>query len=268
MNFLRTVLGSCAGLRFYRVALEWSRGGALGYFAKLCLLLALIFAAINVPRFLRMADEAGAWIKREKFLPELTIEHGKVRSPAAQPYQRLAGDLIFILDTTGATALAPTGAVNGILVTSDRVLAWSDKRVLVDQPVAAMLPDGRVDAAYFTDLMRLFVRIAVVPMLGILFGAYFAGGMLQSLLFCAIASMMERSLKPRYSFSQLFRISVLALTPAAIVGTAYSALGLATDWLPLLYLGIYYFYLSGATAVCRPLLLQRAPVVEEKNFEE
>jgi Protein of unknown function (DUF1189) len=266
MNFLRTLLGSCAGLRFYRVAFEWSTRQALGYWAKLTLLLALIFVVVNVPRLQRTTDEAAKWIEREKLLPELTVEHGQIRSPVPQPYVRKTNDFIFILDTTGATALAPTGAVNGIILAKDRVYGWSNQRMMLDQPASALLPDGKVDAAYLGDLMRLFIRVFSVPMFALIFGMFFAGGLAQSALFCGIASVVERSLTPRYNFSQLFRFSILAITPAAVVATAYNAAGLSGEWFPLFYLGIYYFYLSGSTAACRPLLMQR-PKPEPEHIE-
>ena len=85
MNFIHTVVGACAGLRFYRMALEWSASDPYKHLLKLCAVLAVLCVLILTPRAFRWTTDATRWIEQELKLPAFTIEKGKVRSDVPQP---------------------------------------------------------------------------------------------------------------------------------------------------------------------------------------
>ncbi|MBI5396356.1 MAG: DUF1189 family protein [Verrucomicrobia bacterium] len=256
MNFLRTVIGACAGFRFYRIALEWSASEPFKHLVKLSAVLAAVCVLILAPRAFRWTAEATQWIERELKLPAFTIESGKVRSDAPQPAVRRADDFLFILDTTGATPLATTGAVNGIIVTADRVFVWAGREAQPQVLPVSQLPQGRVDAAYFRELMTMLIWLLVLPALGMFFGLFLTIGLVQCAAFSGLASLLERPITPRFTFAQLFRLTTLAVTPASVVAAAYGALGWAQGFVPMVYLVVFGFYFSGAAAVCRAALIR------------
>ena len=262
MNFLRTLLGSCAGLRFYAVALGWSLGEAIKYLLKLAVLLTLIAVPLLVRNGMVMADSAGEWLQNQKFLPAFSIEQGRARSSVPQPYIRRAGDFQFVLDTTGATSLKAATAPMGVLISSNCVYAWNEFNPHPEPISLAVLPDGRVDAAYLAGLLRTVVWWMAVPAMFFVFGAFLCISLIQVAGFSGMASLMESWLEPRFRFEQLFRIAVLSLTPASLVTAAYYAFGLWQGWTSFIYLVVFAFYFTSAAAVCRPLL---GPV-EDRDF--
>ncbi|MCX7827038.1 MAG: DUF1189 domain-containing protein [Verrucomicrobiae bacterium] len=262
MDFLRTLLGTCAGLRFYGLALEWRTADALKYLLKLVGLLTLIAASLVVRGALRLANEAGRWMEEQKFLPEFSIEQGRARSAVPQPYARRAGDFQFVLDTTGATTINAVNAPMGILVSSNSLFAWNEFNPQPEPISLALFPDGRVDAGYVTRLLRMAVGWLIVPVAMGMFLAFLCVALCQAAAFGGMASLMESMMEPQFQFGQLFRIGILALTPASLVALGYAALGLWQGWLSFIYLVVFAFYFTSATAVCRPLL---GPA-EEREF--
>lgn len=257
MNFLRTVVGACAGLRFYQVALEWSAADPFKHLARLAALLAVLCTLVLTPRAFRWTADAALWIENELKLPAFAIEKGKVRSDAPQPAVRRADDFLFILDTTGATRLATTGAINGVIITADRVFMWAGSNAQPQVLPVDQLPSGRVDAAYFRELMTMLIWLLVLPALGMFFGLFLALGLLQCAIFSGLANLLEQPLTPRFSYGQLFRLSALAVTPASIVAAAYGTLGWMQGLVPMIYLVVFGFYFSGASAACRATLMPR-----------
>jgi hypothetical protein len=251
MNFLRTLVGACAGFRFYRVALAWSVADTARYLAQLVGLVTVVCIAVLLPRSLQWVEEAHHWIERDLQLPVFVIEKGRIRSDAPQPAIRKAGDFTFVLDTTGATQLTNLAAANGILVTTNRVTVWSARDRTPISLDTSQLPDGRVDAAYFKSLMTMTIWLMLPPALGIVFAALYAVALAQAAFFTLTACLMEGAMTPRFHFGNLFRIAVMAVTPAAAVATAYTSFGWARGWVSLIYLLIYAFYYAGATGACR-----------------
>lgn len=257
MNFLRTVVGACAGLRFYRVALEWSASDPFKHLVKLAIVFAVLAVLVLTPRSFRWTADAAHWIEHGLKLPAFTFENGKARSDAPQPAVRRADDFLFILDTTGATRLATTGAVNGAIITADQVFMWAGRDATPQVLPVQQLPAGRVDAAYFRELMTMLIWLLVLPALGMFFGMFLTVGLLQCALFSGLANLLEQPLTPRFTYSQLFRLSALAVTPASIVAAAYGTLGWMEGFVPMIYLVVFGFYFSGASASCRAALMPR-----------
>ncbi|MBM3888641.1 MAG: DUF1189 domain-containing protein [Verrucomicrobia bacterium] len=262
MNFLRTLLGTCAGLRFYGLALDWRVADALKYLLKLVVLLTLIAVPLMVRSGLRLADRAGAWIEEQKFLPEFSIEKGRARSSVPQPYVRRAGDFQFILDTTGATTLDAATAPIGVLINGNSLFAWNEFNPRPEPIALAVFPDGHVDAGYVTGLLRMAVWWLAVPAVLAMFLGFGCVALVQVAGFSGMASLMEGWLEPRFRFEQLFCIATLALTPASLVAAAFWACGVWQGWLSFVYLIVFAFYFTSAAAVCRPLL---GPA-EEREF--
>lgn len=265
MNFLRTLLGVCSGMKFYRLALDWTPAEALKYLLKLALLLALIDTPIFLHNSFQWADSTLKRLENAKVLPEFSIEKGRVRTASPQPYSRLFRDFAFVLDTISARPQVPAGATAGITITTDSILLWSEINPHPTPIQLSVFPDGRVDAAYLRALLRESLWVCAISAIVTIFLGIFCVGLLQVAVFGGLASFVEQGIEPCYRFDQLFSFGTLALTPAAVAATIYAAFGIALDHISLVYLLVFAFYFTGSTTACRRLLLPPGARVDDDD---
>lgn len=265
MRFPQILLGVCSGMRFYRLALDWTPAKALKYLLKLALLLALVGTPILLRNSYLWADSTLEQLEQSKVLPEFFIEKGRVRTALPQPYSRLFRDFALVLDTANAKPQVPAGATAGITITANSILFWSEINQNPTPIDISMFPDGRVDAVYLRGLLRESLWVcgfagAIMMLLGA-----FCVGLLQVTLFGGLASFVEQGIEPSYRFDQLFSFGTLALTPAAVAALIYSAFGVSFDGLSLVYLLVFALYFTGSTAACRRLLLPPGARVDDDD---
>lgn len=255
MRFLWTLLGVCSGMKFHRIALQWTAVDALKFLLKFTLLLTLVGTPILVRNSMRTAGAALDWLDEEKILPECYIEHGHARTSLKEPYCRRIQDLAFVIDTVNATPLVATGATASITLTADNLQIWAENHPRPQTIPLNLFPDGRLNGAYLRNLLQESLPWMSVLTAAMVFAGFFCGALLQVLVFSGIASFVEQGIEPGYRFAQLFSFGILALTPAAIAALVYSAFGVAIEHLSLVYFLVFAFYFTGSTTVCRILLL-------------
>lgn len=263
MDFLRTLLGVCSGMKFYRLALDWTPANALKYLLKLALFLALTSSPIVLWNGYRWANAALDQLEYSKVLPEFFIKGGRVHATAPQPYRRVFQDFALVLDTTSAKPQPPAGAIAGITITATNVLVWSQ---IDPNPTAIetkLFPDGQVNVAYLRTLLRESLWVSGILLAIMVFLGFFCGSLLQVTMFDALASFIEQGIEPSYRFDQLFIFGALAITPAAIAALIYMAFGIGFENLLLVYLFVFAFYFTGSTTVCRRLLLPPGSRVDD-----
>ena len=255
MRFLWTLLGVCSGMRFHRLALQWTALDALKYLLKLALLLSLVGTPFFIYNSVRSADAFFERLDRDSILPECYIERGHAHTTLTQPYCRRVQDFAFIIDTVNATPLVVTGVTASITLTANQLQFWPENHPRPQVFQLSIFPDGRINCAYHHKLVAKSVPVLTVLLGGAVFLAFFCGALLQVLVFSGIASFVEQGIEPGYRFEQLFSFGMLAVTPAAIAALVYAAFGIAFDYVSLVYFLIFAFYFTGATTACRILLL-------------
>jgi hypothetical protein len=265
MDFLRTLLGVCSGMKFYRLALDWSAGTALKYLLKLALLLAMAGTPLVLRNSYHWAGTALAQLEDANALPEFSIENGRVRSPLPQPHIRVFRDFAFVLDTTSAKPPKPAGATAGITITAHSVLLWNE---LNPDPMPidlSVFPDGRVNAAYLRGLLRESLWVFGFFLAIMIFLGVFCAGLLQVVTFGGLAAFVEQGIEPSYRFDQLFCFGTLAITPAAVAALIYTAFGMSLDLLLPAYMVVFAIYFTGSTTTCRRLLLPPGARVDDDD---
>lgn len=266
MNFLRTVALLCSGFKTYRPFRDAPVTSSLKYLIQLMVLLALLLTVSLIPWALREGHEFAQWA--DAHLPKFGIKDGRVVTKSVQPFAVRRDDTLFILDTTGKVAAPDTNAPTGLLIGADKAVVWvsntkASPPVIVQRDVPLRgFPDGRVDAAYWRRLIHTTLGLGA-PLLWMLFTSLgLLTCLLQAYLFALVASFMERSVPHPMTLAQLLNIAIHAVTPAAIIVTAYLAMhldGMTANMLWLIYLIAYGVFLIGATNACRDGRVERSP---------
>jgi len=255
VSFFRTVAALCSGFQTYRPYRDLPISSSLKYLVQLMTVLALVLTLVTIPWSLSVGTEFAQWA--EAHLPRFAIQDGKIVTSATQPARVQRGDALFILDTTGHVTSPDTNATRGVLFGADSVTVWmsdpSVKPPVVVQRATPLrgFPDGVVDAAYWQRLLRTSVGLlAPLAWIGLALGGMLMC-LIQAYLFSLVAALLERSLPRPMTLTQLLNISIHAVTPAAIIVTAYLAMRLEGLSFWLTYLIAYGVFLVGATNACR-----------------
>jgi hypothetical protein len=267
MNFLCTVVSLCTSFSGYRPVRDLPVSSSLKYLLKLMALLALVLMVSLTPVTMKGLDEFCRRFDKDR--PEFSIREGTVVTSAQQPATWGDAEFHFVLDTTGKVAKPDSSAHRGLIFHADSFTFWMQ---MTNAPEASPFvqtqkllgyPDGLVNGAYFRRLVRTFTWI-VIPLTWVLL--VLAGLLMcsvQACLFSVVASLMERSTPRPLRFHQLLNIALHAVTPAAIIFTAYKAMQLRDLNLWIIYLVAYGVFLVGATNACRDRTVTQRPHEDE-----
>jgi hypothetical protein len=255
MNFLRMVIALCSSFKSYRQIRDLAVTTSLKHLLKLVSVLSVILLVSFIPWVLARSDSFARWA--DQHFPPFSIHDGKISSSATQPFYARDGDFLFILDTTGKVTGPDQEALMGILFTADNFVFWLRATNAPDAAVQSQrqslrgFPDGVVNGDYFRSLVRTFLWVGLPLALVVLILLALLSTLLQAYLFSVVASLMERSMPSPLHLYQLLNIAIHAVTPAAIIVTAYMAMRLQELNLGVIYLIAYGVFLIGATNACR-----------------
>lgn len=247
MNFFRQVWLACSGFRTYTAFLRLTLRSAILYWTVFSALLGLV-AWGNLIHWLQMGYPLIVK-KAAPVLPPFSITNGTASSPLPQPHFSNTNQFPIILDFEARVVAPEKLFPTGVIFRKHELKFWSqDGREMV-MPWKA-LPDGTVNEDYLQKLEKVMLRGCLyfypVIWLGILLA-----GLLQAVLFTMLAGLLERSMIPRFSFTQLFNIAVFALTPGCVIIAAYVTAGMLRMRLDLIYFACYCFFLVMASGACR-----------------
>jgi hypothetical protein len=253
VNFFRKIVHLCVGFGNYRDVLDVPFGAALGYLVRLLALLVVVLLVALAPWLWGEADAAAKWFEQKG--PKFALHEGKVITEATQPFRARRDDFVFVLDTTGQTTEPDRAATVSLLLTSDSLLY----RVQPTNTPAAMpsqriglgdLPNGNVDGTYVRQVLRWILWAGMpVGAVILLVGALLAT-LAQAWLFSFAANFLERGVEGALTHRQLLSLAIHAVTPAAIIVTAYAAFRLHGLDYGLIYLVAYGIFLIGASNAC------------------
>jgi hypothetical protein len=255
MNFFRTIFKLSTGFQGYRAIRDQPVVVSLLYLGQLVALLALVLLLALLPLALEWNQTAALWM--DGHLPKFSVRNEHVVTEVAQPARAGNDAFRFILDTTGQVTAPETNAERGVLVTSDEFLVWyqsgggSNANLQTRRQSWRGFPDGVVNGDYFRKLTRTFAWVGV-PLCYLVMAV---GGMVlvlvQALFFSLVGSFVERNTPRPLSLTQHLNIAIHAVTPAALIVTAYLALRMWAMDFWLIYLVAYGVALIGASNACR-----------------
>jgi hypothetical protein len=266
MSFFRTVFALCAHFQNYRAIRDVPVTTSLKFIGRLLALLTFVFMLASIPRVRSFVDNVASQLDHRR--PEFGLQDGRIVTTAKQPYIWGDNKLRFMLDTTGNTTVPDSNSLQGVLFTADSFVYWMtltnvDERVVRSHEASlAGFPNGPINGDYFRSMVKTFLWV-LVPFSWIFLTL---GGMLvcllQAYMFSLVASFLERSIPHGLQLSQLLNIAIHAVTPAAIILTAYKAMWLEGVDLWLIYLIAYGIFLVGASSACRDLPRKEDPKEE------
>lgn len=219
------------------VALRW-QGVAFGY---LLLLLALCW----IPGVIRIQRSFAAFVDEEAPLiieqvPEITIINGQAFVDHPQPYtirDPETNEALLVIDTTGTiTSLEQTDA-RGLVTARQAIFQKSaiETRSFSFESVDRYILDQQKIYGWL-DTAKAWAAPVLYPLCTL---GSFAYRIVQALLYACIGLLLASLCKDKLPFETLLRLSVVAITPAIIIGTMFDA---AAIELPLA--GLWFFLLS------------------------
>jgi len=230
------------------IALRW-QGVAFGY---LLLLLALCW----IPGVIRIQRSFAAFVDEEAPLiieqvPEITIIDGQAFVDHPQPYtirDPETDEALLVIDTTGTiTSLEQTDA-RGLVTARQAIFQKSaiETRSFSFESVDRYILDQQKIYGWL-DTAKAWAAPVLYPLCTL---GSFAYRIVQVLFYACIGLLLVSLCKGKLPFEALLRLSVVAITPAIIIGTLLDAAAiefpLAGLWFFLLAIGYLLFGIRAA----------------------
>jgi hypothetical protein len=230
------------------VALRW-QGVVFGY---LLLLLALCW----IPGVIRIHRSFASFVDEEAPLvidqvPEITIIDGQAFVDQPQPYtirDPETDEALLVIDTTGSiTSLEQTGA-RGLVTARQAIFKKSaiETRSFSFENVERYTLDQEKIYRWL-DSAKTWAAPVLYPLCTL---GSFAYRIVQVLIYACLGLLLTSLLKGKLPYDALLRLSVLAITPAIIIGTLLDAaaieLPLTGLWFFLLTMGYLWFGIHAA----------------------
>jgi hypothetical protein len=235
---------------FYSDVTRGWRGTGFGY---LLLLLAFSLLPILYAMHLRVATFMEADFGRlAAQTPAITIRGGEATIAVPQPHTIRdpdSGRAVAILDTTGEVNDL-TGQEAALLLTKSelrvRALGTATRTIRLSD-----LPDATVTPDWLEEKGRSLARWLLPIVYPFSVAGAFLGRALQALIYAAMGAVMARAIGLGLRFGALLRLSVVAMTPALLIGTGLSLANVAKAhtplWEPVLTMGYLLLGLRAST---------------------
>lgn len=223
------------------VARRW-KGAAIGYLTLLtfvCWAIGCwsfyhqlqIFSDREVPRF------------TEK-LPPLTYQDGKVSTPEPRAYPiEVHGVPFLLIDTVNATSQEERDSYPMVLTDTQLITEnQSSQRTYEISEFAEILKSGTMTAKDWLQTIRelIFWAFIFIAPLWLIFS--FVLYLVWALILSLLALLMNSILSKGLDYPPLYRLSIVALTPALIISTVLDVAGVHVPWGFLGFLGLTILY--------------------------
>jgi hypothetical protein len=237
-NIFQAIFMSFYSRNLYRdVALNW--GGKTFLYLLMLLSLSWIYFVVQVQIVVNQQYEK----QSDKFIsqiPVLIFKNGKVSTPEPQPYYIVdpySHKNIAIIDTTGKYTSLDQANVPMLLTQTEFLTQQKDNSTKTYK-----LPDKFnyvMDPKALNSYMIEYVRYAwVLTFIFVVIGS-FIYRIIQALLYGLIGKFFSSMVSVPLKYGQIMQITLVAVTPAIILGTIQ---GILKIYIP--YIWIAYFLLS------------------------
>lgn len=258
MRFFRRIVELCTSFTAYRAIADVSALATMGHLILMLVVCVTVAVGSYLPSLWRGTKQFAAWWERT--VPAVEFRDGRVTTANTEPFDARYRDWHVLVDPAGNPDQPPkSDAVYGIIVGSDRAIVWNrhpsnpESSLSKWEVKASHFPPGRVDAGYIRGLMLGGAWAGVLMAVALIVCAALVAVVLQAYLFSAVAAFMDRSEGEGLRLRQYMNIALHAATPALLVVTAYTVMGLEMliEHIGWVYLIVYGIFLMGGTNACR-----------------
>lgn len=223
------------------VARRW-KGAAIGYLA----LLTFVCWAIGTWSFyhqLQLFSEREVPRLTEK-LPSLTYQDGKISTPEAKAYPVDFSGTPFLLIDTANTASQEERDSYPMVLTDTQFITNENGSTEIHElsEYAELMKNGTMQAKDWIGTIRQIINwtFFILAPLWLIFSfvLYLVWALILSLLGLLMNSILHKGL----DFPPLYRLSIVALTPALIIATVLDVAGVNVPWGFLGFLGLTILY--------------------------
>jgi hypothetical protein len=219
MRIFKDMYSSITNISFYKQVVNFEKKRVLKYFLMLAFLSGLVLAVGKSPGIVENVFNAFK-ISLGGEIPEIVIEKGIVSSNVKQPYKVNIGtpqkEFAFIIDTTGQVTDLGMEYSGGILLTKDSMIIKQgiNKKKVIDIS----------NEEYFVfNEQTLLAKKKLITWLGLplfimlFFSLGIMMGLFQVLFMSSMGVLISKISKIDINYRKLVKISVYALTPAAVI---------------------------------------------------
>lgn len=178
-------------------------------------------------------------------IPTITIKNGEASADVEQPYQIIdpeTQEILVVIDTTGTiTSLSQAGA-RGLITKYEAIFQKSkiETRSFTFQDIEDLVFDQEM--AY--DGLKMIEKF-IGPIIFIFALPFsFIARIILSLIYASIGLLISSIFKTNRNYSELLRLSVVAMTPTIIVSTILDGLRIYLPYSGLIYFLVTIGYLS------------------------
>jgi len=231
-GFFQTLIGSFYNPETYRDAVNSTKGKTFAYLLFLVLLCAIPLIVAIVTGLNNFMKEDGKFVVDQ--LPEITISNGIASMDAESPYfiKSKAGETLFVIDLSDSSSINELQGSAKVLLTKNKLIAQQKENETRTYDLSG-IRDFTLNAQKIYDWFGyawLFYILIFILMVLLLYIYRLIQALFNALLGLIISSLMKINL----DFTSLLYITMVAITPVAILASIIWATDLqipAKGWL-------------------------------------
>jgi len=231
-NFIQTLTGSFYNPETYRDAVNLKKGNTFGY-------LFLLVVLCSIPLMIALISGANNFLKDDgKFiidqLPEITFNSGVASMEKESPYfiKSKAGETLFVIDLSDSAGITELQGSAKVLLTKNKLIA-QQKETETRTYDLSKFQDFTLNAQKIYSWLTYswIVYIIIFVFMLIFFYIY---RLVQALFNALLGLIISSFMKINLDFTSLVYITIVAITPVAILASIVWATDLqipAKGWL-------------------------------------
>ena len=216
-SFISTLIGSFYNPETYRDAVTQKKGGTFGYLALLVLLCTLplmIGIIVGVGHFMK---NDGKYILDQ--FPALTFSHGTVSMDKASPYsiKSKGGETLVVIDLSDSANITELPGNAKVQLTRNKIIAQqsaTETRTYDLSSFQNLSLDAQKIRGWFAYAWIVYIIIFILMVI-----CFYIYRVIQAVFNAVIGLIISALLKVNLDFSSLIYITIVAITPVAIIAS-------------------------------------------------
>lgn len=222
-GFIQTLVGSFYNSETYRDTVRNKKGNTFGYLAflvLLCTIPLIISVVIGMSNFMK---NDGAFILNQ--LPEIKISNGIVTMDKESPYfiKSKSGEILFVIDLSDSASYTELQGSTKVLLTKNKLIGQQQENETRTYDLSK-IESFTLNAQKINDWYGYAWIVYIIIFIFMVF-FFYVYRLIQAIVNGVFGLLISAILKVNLDFTSLIYISLVAITPVAILASIL----LATD---------------------------------------